>query len=135
MFKCALNIFRHFKYNRIFIRESFISAGIYMPEPKILQSIRTEIYENTEEYKRIINNNNFKKYFSEVYGEKLKMAPKGFPKEFPDIDLLKYKHYAITYSVKNSFWSGEKVIENLVDVFRVQHPFNQFLNRAVGKAI
>jgi len=114
---------------------SFIGGGIYMPEPKILHSIRTEIYDNTGEYKRIINHNNFRKYFSEIYGDKLKMAPKGFPKEFPDIDLLKNKHYAVTCNVKNSFWFGEKTIETLMDVFRAQYPFNQFLNRAVAKVI
>lgn len=114
---------------------SFVGGGIYIPEPKILHSIRAEIYENIDEFKRIINNDNFRRYFSEVYGEKLKIAPKGFPKEFPGIDLLKHKHYAITYSVKNSFWSGKKIIETLMNVFRVQYPFNQFLNRAVAKAV
>ena len=114
---------------------SFVGGGIYMPEPKILHSVRIEIYENIEEFKQIINNPNFKKYFSEIYGEKLIMAPKGFPKEFPDIELLKNKHYAVTHSVKNSFWYGSKVIENLMDIFRAQYPFNQFLNRAVDRAI
>ncbi len=114
---------------------SFVGGGIYMPEPRILHSIRTEVYENIEEFKRIINNQNFKKYYSEIYGDKLKMSPKGFPKNFPDIDLLKYKHYAVTYTVNNSFWSGKEVIETLMDVFRAQYPFNQFLNRAVAKTV
>lgn len=113
--------------------KSFIGGGIYMPESNILQAIRTEIYENTEEYKRIINNSNFRKYFPEIHGEKLTLAPKGFPKDFKNIDLLKNKHYAVAYPVKNSFWLESAIFENLMDIFHTQHPFNQFLNRAVAK--
>ena len=113
--------------------KSFIGGGIYMPESNILQAIRTEIYENTEEYKRIINNSNFRKYFPEIHGEKLTLAPKGFPKDFKNIDLLKNKHYAVAYPVKNSFWLESAIFENLMDIFHTQYPFNQFLNRAVAK--
>lgn len=113
--------------------KSFIGGGIYMPESKILNAIRTEIYEKTEEYKNIINTSTFKKYFPEIYGDRLKMSPKGFPKDFEDIDLLKHKHYAVAYNVKDSFWNATDVIENLINIFHVQYPFINFLNRAVIK--
>ncbi|MBE9468413.1 MAG: DUF2461 domain-containing protein [Bacteroidetes bacterium] len=114
---------------------SFIGGGIYMPEPKILKSIRTEIFENTKDYKDIINNKEFKKYFSEIAGEKLKSAPRGFSKDFVDIDLLKNKHYAVTYSVNNSFWYKKNLIDNISDVFKKQYKFNQFLNNVVNKKV
>lgn len=114
--------------------KSFIGGGIYMPESNILKAIRTEIYENIEEFKRIISNSNFNKYFPEIYGDKLKMAPKGFPKDFKDIDLLKYKHYAVAYPVENSFWFEDTLYENIMDILGAQYPFNKFLNRAVIKA-
>ncbi|HCC69744.1 MAG TPA: TIGR02453 family protein [Bacteroidales bacterium] len=115
--------------------KSFIGGGIYMPEANILRAIRKEIYENTEEYKQIINNSSFKKYFPEIFGEKLKMAPKGFPKDFEDIDLLRNKHYAAAYSVKDAFWSESELFENMMNIFLVQYPFNRFLNEAVAKYI
>ncbi len=112
--------------------ESFIGGGVYMPESNVLKTIRTEIYENTGEFKQIIYNNEFRNYFPEIYGDKLTLAPKGFPKDFKDIDLLKYKHYAVAHSVKNSFWTeSEDLIEDLMDIFSVQYPFNLFLNRAI----
>lgn len=114
--------------------KSFIGGGIYMPESNILKAIRTEIYENIDEYKGIINNSNFRKYFTEIYGDKITLAPKGFPKDFGDIDLLKNKHYAVTYPVENSFWFESAIFENLMDIFYVHYPFNKFLNRAVTKA-
>ena len=113
--------------------ESFIAAGVYMPEAKNLKAIRTEIYENTNDYKEIINNKTFKKYFDGIFGEKLKLAPKGFPKDFTDIDLLKNKHYAVAYKVDNDFWTSEKLIEELTKIFKIQFPFNEFINKAIKK--
>lgn len=113
--------------------QSFIGGGIYMPEPAILRSIRTGIYKDTNACKNIINNGKFKKYFPEIYGEPLKSAPKGFPKDFPDIDLLKYRHYAVTHQVANSFWSQKDVMNKVLDIFKVQYPFNQFLNNCIAK--
>jgi uncharacterized protein (TIGR02453 family) len=111
--------------------ESFVGGGIYMPESKYLRAIRTKIYENVEQYKQIMNNAQFKKYFSEIYGEKLKTAPRDFPKDFPEIELLKNKHYAVSYRVNDSFWTTEKVIDTLTEIFKAQLPFNQFLNEAI----
>ncbi|MDT8402168.1 MAG: DUF2461 domain-containing protein [Bacteroidales bacterium] len=114
---------------------SFIGGGIYMPEPNILKAIRTEIYENIDEFKGIINRDEFKGYFPDIFGEKLKMPPKGFPKDFRDIDLLKHKHYAVAHNVENTFWTGgNNLVDNLLDIFKIQYPFNTFLNRAVIKS-
>lgn len=111
--------------------QSFIGGGIYMPEPDILKAIRNEIYINSAEFKKIINSGDFSKYFKEIYGEKLKTAPKGFPKDFKDIDLLKYKHYAVIHEVNDSFWNSKNLTENLLGIFKIQNSFNRFLNKAV----
>ena len=104
-----------------------------MPQPIILKSIRKEIYENTEKYKKIINDKKFKSYFPEVWGEQLKLAPGGFPKDFKDIDLLKNKHYVVTHNVDNSFWLDKKLIDDIIAVFHTQYEFNKFLNNAISK--
>lgn len=120
-------------YIHIEPRESFIGGGVYMPESKYLRAIRTEIFENTEEYKQIINSAAFKKYFGGIYGDKLKLAPQGFPKDFADIDLLKNKHYAVGHKVVDSFWTSEKMMEELAKILKIQSLFNKFMNRAIQK--
>ncbi|MBN2522283.1 MAG: DUF2461 domain-containing protein [Bacteroidales bacterium] len=107
---------------------SFLGGGIYMPEPEILRSIRNAIYENTEAYKNMINNRKFKKYFPEFYGEQLKSTPKGFPRDFPDVDLLKNKHYAVAHQLNNSFWFEKNILNAVAEIFKVQYDFNRFLN-------
>ncbi len=111
--------------------KSFVGGGIYMPEAPELKAIREEIYNNSESFKKIINNPSFKKYFTEIYGDKLKTAPKGFPKDFKDIDLLKFKHYAVVHNIKDSFWNSENLLSNLSEIFKAQLPFNRFLNKAI----
>ncbi len=115
--------------------QSFVGGGIYMPESKYLNAIRTAIYENAEKFKGIINKQKFKTYFNEIYGEKLKSYPRGFPKDFEDMELLKHKHYAVTHPVEDSFWNSDKTQKNLKEIFEAQYSFNTFLNDAIKKVI
>lgn len=109
--------------------KSFVGGGIYMPQPQVLKAIRNEIYNSIKMYKKIIENHEFKKYYPHIYGEKLKLAPKGFPKDFADIDLLKNKHYALVYPIyDNKNWLDKNCISNITKLFKIQKPYNDFLN-------
>jgi uncharacterized protein (TIGR02453 family) len=110
---------------------SFIGGGIYMPEPQVLNALRNEVFENTDEFKKILNEKEFKKIFPEIYGEKLKTAPKGFPKDFEDIELLKFKHYSLSCRVADEFWFDDNAEEKVITLFKQQLKFNNYLNRAV----
>lgn len=110
---------------------SFFGGGIYAPDKNILKAIRSEIYNDAEYYKQIINNEEFKSFFSDNFGEKLKMAPKGFPHDFPDIELLKPKHFATIHKVDNVFLTDKHLIDNIINIFKALYPFNKFLNNIV----
>jgi hypothetical protein len=90
-----------------------------------------ELEKNVDEFKSILNNKNFKKYFDGIHGEKLKSAPRGFSKDLPDLDLIKNKHYAVIHKVTDEFWLKENLIENIIKVFEEQKAFNAFLNELV----
>jgi uncharacterized protein YdeI (YjbR/CyaY-like superfamily) len=62
----------------------------------------------------------------------LKSAPKDFPADFPDIDLLKFKHYTVIHNIPDTFYSSPDFLDKLVEIFKVQYPFNRFLNEGVG---
>lgn len=112
---------------------SFLGGGIYMPPSDRLKAIRTEIFENTDEFKKIIDNKNFKKHFKEITSEdKLKTAPKGFSKDFEDIDLLRYKHYTVIKPIDENLITSNKFTDEISDVFKALYPFNSFLNEAIN---
>ncbi len=117
-------------YIHIELDRSFIGGGIYRPDSRVLKLIRQHIFEHPEAFKRIINDKNFKAYFPEIYGDKLKMAPKGFPKDFSEINLLKHKDYAVIHKLDNDFFMQDDVIKQLLEVYEIQKPFNDFLNES-----
>jgi len=112
----------------------FLGGGVYMPPSNILKAIRTEIYENTEEFKSIIQDSTFRKKFEKIYDDdQLKSPPRGFPKDFPDIDLLKYKNYTIIKSVTDQMIQRELFIDEIRTTFKAMYPFNQYINRAISQ--
>ncbi|MFZ5516086.1 MAG: DUF2461 domain-containing protein [Candidatus Zhuqueibacterota bacterium] len=112
---------------------SFAGGGIYRPDAKYLAAIRSHIYENTEAFKKIIDSADFKQYFSEIYGDRLKSSPRDFPKDFADIHLLAYKDYAVIHRIDDFEWISEDIMKTLRGLIKIQYPFNRFLNDAVKK--
>ncbi len=111
---------------------SFIAGGIYCPPSDVLKKVRKEVYNFADEYKAIINDKKFVKLFPEFYQDKLKMAPKGFPKDFEDIDLLKYKSYIVSHSLTDNEMTdanGKKIIK---DAIKTLKPLNDFINRGIA---
>ena len=113
--------------------QSFAGGGIYHPQNDVLKVLRQHIFNHVDDFKKIIDNKPFNHYFKGIYGDQLKMAPKGFPKDFTDIDLLKYKDYAVVHQLNNDFFMENDVMKELIEIFKAQQPFNRFLNSAVEK--
>jgi len=110
---------------------SFLAGGSYSPPSDRLKNIRSEIYYNSAEFKSIISAIDFKKYFGEIEGSKLKRPPVGFPKDFEGIELLKFKDYTVFHRIDDSDISSPDFLNNAVGIFEKMNPFNDFLNRAL----
>ncbi len=113
--------------------ECFLSGGIYMPPPKHLQAIRQEIYYHPQDYLGVIENGEFKKTFTLEYFDKLKTAPKGYPKDWEHAELIKNRSYAVGHVVKEEELLSPDFLVKAVDLFKIIQPFNRYLNRAVDE--
>jgi uncharacterized protein (TIGR02453 family) len=112
---------------------SFIGGGIYMPPADRLKLIRNEIYFNADEFKKIINDKDFINYFKEIWDDaKLKNAPKDFPKDFADIDLLKFKNYTVIHKLEDKQLLSPDLFNYTIDAFKAMYPLNHFLNRGLS---
>ncbi len=113
--------------------ESMLAGGVYMPEPDKLKKIRQEVYYNAEEFKSILNEKTAQKYFNGLSDwDKQKLAPRDFPKDFPDIDLLKYRHYTITHMLDDKQVVKLDFSKIVIKVFGLMKPLNDFLERALN---
>jgi uncharacterized protein (TIGR02453 family) len=108
--------------------KSIIAGGAYMPPAQWLSAIREKIDDDSAEIWEIIKNKEFKKYFGKIDGEKLKKAPKGYPTDHPDIELLKYKSYLVFNEVKDDFVVSNDLFNHTIEVFKAMKPLNDFLN-------
>jgi uncharacterized protein (TIGR02453 family) len=113
--------------------ECFLSGGIYMPPPEHLQAIRQEIYYHPEKYIDIIENKEFKSIFTLDYYDKLKTAPKGYPKDWEHIELIKNRNYAVGHKVNEEELSDPDFLYKAIELFKIIYPLNRYLNKAVDE--
>lgn len=112
--------------------ECFLAGGIYMPSAPVLKAIRSEIFENLDAFRQIVNARSFKQHFgTEFWGDKLSSAPRGFPKDFEGLDYLKYKHYTIFKQEPDNIYTKPTLMKEIKNVFQAMAGFNSFLNHAV----
>lgn len=110
---------------------SFIGGGIYMPPSPDLLKIRTSIYNNPQAYLSIVESEKFKNKFEMVTDGKLKTAPRGFPKDWEYIDLIRNKHYACGYKISDEVVCSSDRQQLFNETFKEIKPLNDFINDAI----
>lgn len=108
--------------------QSFIGGGCWCPPPPLLKSLRQSIFDNIEEYLEIIDDKEFRNHYGSVGGNPLKTAPKGFPKDWEHIDLLKPRDYTVLANVPDSFFTSSETPGKVMEYMRILKPFNDFVN-------
>ncbi len=81
-----------------FMGGTVVGGGFYDIESADLKRIRAELAVDPAEMRAIMADPDFIRVFGEMQGEKLKTAPQGYPKDHPNIDLLRYKQF---YAFRN----------------------------------
>ena len=95
--------------------------------------LRNEVYFHSSELKSILEKPSFKNHFNQLGDfDKLKKAPKDFPADFPDIDLLKYRSYIVSENIPDNVAISDNYQKQVLDLVRELQPFMAFLNRAIS---
>ncbi len=106
----------------------FLAGGKHMPTSAELLAIRKSIVKRPEEFLKIAKAKKFKEYFGEITGEKLKTAPKGFPKDHKMIDYLRLKGFiAYHEKVPEKRVLDPKYDKYVLEVFKAMKPLIHFL--------
>lgn len=122
-------------YLHIGADESFLSGGIYCPRPNVLKALREAVYENIDEYLQIVNQKDFKKYFTVFFSDSLKTVPRGFPKNFEHAELLKYRHYSPASPLPEKLFEQKNHMEELLNRCKALYHYNRFMNFTVDECL
>ena len=63
--------------------------------------------------------------------DKLKTAPKGYPKDHPELTLLQNKHFIVMHHLKDSEVMDKNFPTYATKVFKAMLPLNQFLRNCI----
>ncbi len=111
---------------------SFVAGGLYMPVAETLKKIRQEVDYNAADIKKIVENPAFAQTFGALQGEKLKTAPKGYPKDHPNIEFLKLKSYVVSHPLSDAEVAEKGLEETVASLFQLIKPLNDYLAVAIS---
>jgi uncharacterized protein (TIGR02453 family) len=113
--------------------KSFAAGGIWAPEPAVLAGIRQEIDYSFSEWKKIIDNKNFKTTFAEGLrsNEKLIRPPKGYDETNAAIEFLKMKNFIVSKPFADADLQDKNFVRDVAKTFNSMKPLIDFLNTAL----
>jgi uncharacterized protein (TIGR02453 family) len=112
----------------------FVGSGLYMPAPDQLKRFRAAVDEDKSgsDLESIVATLRKGGYDVGAH-EVLKTAPKGYPKDHPRIELLKYKGIVMSKSWPVGAWLGtKKAKDRVVTCLNAARPLNVWIERCVS---
>ncbi len=111
----------------------FIAGGLYQADAPTLAKIRQEIDYNFNDFKSIITNKNFVKYFGNLSNEnKLVNPPKGYTSDNAAIEYLKLKSFIVIHHCSDADVCSKSFGKYFGKIATQMFPLIQFINTAVS---
>jgi len=107
---------------------SMLAGGLHHPDPAQLSAWRDSIDSDPEKFKSIVDNERFKKFFGEVQGEKLKSVPRGYPKDHPEMDLLRLKSVTVSRMLSDREVLASDFFDETITTYKVLRPFLRYMD-------
>lgn len=119
-----------------------LAIGSYWLPTNILTACRNEIMGNIDTWRAIVESRKFRAFFGKPgaggwdddkgFGlEHLKSAPSGFPRDYEFVEYLRMKDYCCWKQVPDTFFEGDRWLDEMVKVFEVGKPMMDFVNSVI----
>jgi uncharacterized protein (TIGR02453 family) len=113
--------------------EVWVGGGMYSPEPAQLYTVREHIASNVKRFRAIVESAAFRRQFGKLAGDKLQRVPRGFPRDHPAAEYLKFRNFLAGAEFPGTFATRPKFYSTLLAVFRHVTPLARFLNAPLLK--
>lgn len=110
---------------------SFLAGGLYAPSAAELGAVRQALADDARAFKKVIRAPAFVGAFGGLGGDSLKVAPLGYPKDHPDIELLRKKQFLVMHRLTDEEVLSEGLIPNALAVYRAMKPFLLYLEESI----
>lgn len=100
-----------------------VGGGFFNPNAQDLKLIRDHIAQDDEPLRKVLNDATFKQVFGTLDGDQVKTAPKGFDKEHPAIDLLRYKSMYVFHEFSDAEALSPDFADKAIEVWLAIRPF------------
>jgi len=127
-FKRATKKLRGGYYFKIKPGGSFLEGGFWGPEQNDMKRIRQDIELNYKDWKKLLADKTLLKTFGKMIGEQVSSAPRGYAKDHPAIDLLRYKQFLFKHEFTDKEVCSPDFLYKVNDVFKKMRPFFNYMS-------
>lgn len=107
---------------------TYVGGGFYMPDSADIRHIRQQISADPAPLRKVLKAKAFRDTFGELLGEQVKTAPKGFSKDDPAIDLIRYKSLYAMREFTDSEVTAESFPMEVDKTFKKLRPFFDYMS-------
>ena len=108
-----------------------LAFGFFAPNPQDLLRIRKDIEANYEDWNALLNHPNLKHNFEPLHGDAVKTAPKGFDKDHPAIDLLRFKQFIFKHDFSDADVMHPDFADNVNKLFVAARPWLDYMSEVL----
>ncbi|MDP4250962.1 MAG: DUF2461 domain-containing protein [Bacteroidota bacterium] len=130
-FKRATRKLRGGYYFNIKPGSTFLAGGFWGPEPNDMKRIRQDIDLNYKDWRKLLAGKSLFNTFGEMSGEQLSSAPRGYAKNHPAIDLLRYKQFILKVEFSDKEVVSPRFLHTVNDVFKKMRPFLNYVSEVL----
>ena len=111
----------------------FVASGHYRPAADQLERFRAAVADDRAGSALEATVAGLRKAGYEIGGQALKVAPRGFPRDHPRVELLRHKGVTAGRTFAPAKWLGTaKAKDRVLDTWRGAAPLHEWLDRHVG---
>ena len=115
-------------YYQVGPKGSYVIGGFFGPSKDDLLLIRKHLDQDASELRKLINSKPFSSLFDELRGSQLKTAPRGFDKDHPDVDLLRYKQFMVRHDFSSDEVLNKDFPRTVANAFNQMRPFLNYMS-------
>lgn len=106
----------------------WVGGGMYAPETAQLTAVREHIASNHRRLRAVVESPGFRRAVGQLDGARLRRVPRGYAKEHPAADYLRYRQFLAGKEFPADFAHSPRLFAGVVAVYREVAPLVRFLN-------